>query len=88
MVRVVIENILLFLLPTALYLAYMMLVRKADGSPQQVLDEAPLVWLFVGGLGVIAATFLIYGSMKDGTPGQVYEPPVFKDGKIIPGRVK
>ena len=88
MIRLVIENALLFLLPTAVYLGYMMLVRKSDASAHQVLNDAPLVWLFVAGLAVIMATFLYYASYWEGSPGQVYEPPSYKDGKIVPGRVK
>ncbi len=88
MLRVVLENILLFLLPAALYVTYMLLVRQPGGSAQQVLNEAPLVWLFVMGLLVLVAGFVLFGSMKEGLPSQSYEPPVYKDGKIVPGQIR
>lgn len=87
MVRVVLENILLFLLPAGIYVAYVMLGRNANSSAAQILNEAPLVWLFVAGVSLIGLTFLVFASMHEGSPGQAYDPPVYKDGKIIPGRV-
>lgn len=88
MFRVVLENILLFFLPAALYVAYVLLVRKTNASATQVLNEAPLVLLTVAGVGVIGLTFLFFGEKHEGSPGQAYEPPQYKDGKIVPGRVR
>lgn len=88
MLRVVLENVMLFFLPAALYVAYVMLVRKAGTSTTQILNEAPLVLLTVAGIGVIGLTFLFFGAKHEGSPGQAYEPPQYKDGKIVPGRVR
>jgi hypothetical protein len=88
MVRVIIENVLLFLLPTAVYVGYVFLVRKSSANTNQVLNEAPLIWLFLAGLTTIFVTVLVFGAKHEGSPDQVYEPPSYKDGKIVPGRVK
>lgn len=88
MLRVVVENLLLFLLPAALYVAYIMLGRKTGASTTQILNEAPLVLLTVAGVGVILLTFLFFGAKHEGSPGQAYEPPQYKDGQIVPGRVR
>jgi Family of unknown function (DUF6111) len=88
MLRIVIENILLFLAPAALYLGYELLVRQTVATPRQVLDQAPLVMLFASGLGLIVLTLFFFSAKTEGLPGQSYEPPSYKDGKIIPGRVK
>jgi hypothetical protein len=92
MIRVVVENILLFLLPTAMYLGYVLLTRRAapTGEREHVLNDAPLVWLFVAGALLVAATLVYYASI---TPGgsvtQVYTPPhMGKDGRIEPGQLK
>lgn len=89
MIRVVIENVLLFLLPTAMYLAYVLLTRRATGS-SNVLDDAPLVWLFVVGALLVAATLVYYATVTPGgLPGQTYTPPrMGKDGRIEPGQLK
>jgi len=89
MIRVVIENVLLFLLPTAVYLAYVLLTRRTANSANEVLNEAPLVWLFIAGALLVAATLVYYASITPGgSMGQVYTPPYVKDGHIEPGQLK
>ena len=49
MIRMLIENILLFVLPTLAYLAYVYLARKESSTGRDVLADAPLLWLSVAG---------------------------------------
>ena len=91
MVRVVIENILLFLAPAAIYVGYVVIVRRSGQTPKQVLDDAPLIALFLSGVTLIGLTLLVFGargSLEEGRAGQAYEPPTYKDGKIVPGRIR
>jgi hypothetical protein len=89
MIRVVIENVLLFLLPTAMYIGYVLLTRRTAAPGHSVLNEAPLVWLFVAGALLVAATLAYYASITPGgTIGKVYIPPHMKDGRIEPGQLK
>lgn len=88
MIRVVIENFLLFLLPTVLYLAYALLTRQDDASATTVIARAPVVTLSILGASLVAMVLSIYGSIGDGKPGQTYEPATYKDGKLIPGRMR
>jgi len=91
MIRVVIENILLFLLPAAVYLAYMLMMRRDDNtSAGAIVNDAPLLWLFVAGAVLVAATMIYYATITpSGSPGQVYTPPrMGKDGRIEPGQLK
>ena len=90
MIRIVIENMLLFLLPTAVYVGYIFLNQRADGgnAPRGLLDEAPLIWLFLAGAGLVVATLIVFGSTSGGLPGQAYDPPSMKNGQIEPGRIK
>jgi len=88
MIRVVIENLLLFLAPTVIYVAYIYLSRRGKVTPQNVLDEAPLIWLCAAGAALVVITLLTFGSTSGGKPGQTYEPPVLRDGKIVPGKLK
>jgi hypothetical protein len=88
MIRVVIENIVLFLTPVAMYVAYILLTRKA-ASAGAAVNDAPLIWLFAAGAILVVATLVYYGSTSGGRPGQVYIPPhVGKDGRIEPGQIK
>ncbi len=86
--RIVIENILLFLLPTAIYIAYVYLTREEKPGATRVLDDAPLLWLFVTGAVLVIVTLITFGSISGGKPGQVYIPPTLKDGRIEPGHLE
>ena len=88
MIRVVIENILLFLLPTAMYFAYVLMTRRSV-TAGAVASDAPLVWLFIAGALLVGATLVYYASITPGgAPGAVYTPPRMKDGRIEPGTLK
>lgn len=87
MIRVVIENIVLFLMPTGVYIGYVLLTRGAENK-SKLLDEAPLIWLFMAGALLVVIVLLAFGSTSGGKPGQHYEPPTMKDGRIEPGRIK
>lgn len=87
MIRIVIETLLLFLLPTLAYLIYVYFARKQEAvSPGEIVSEAPLMWLFAIGAILVVVTVIAFGSTSGGKPGMVYEPPVMKDGRIEPGR--
>ncbi len=88
------RTILLFLLPTLVYLAYMLLAREAAGSeagtgdtrtPMGVLNDAPLLYLFAAGVALVLITLVAFGSTSGGKPDQPYTPPAMKDGQIQPG---
>jgi len=88
MIRVVIENVLLFLLPAAMYFGYVLLTRS-DTPAGTVVNDAPLIWLFVAGALLVGATLAYYATITPGaTPGAVYTPPRMKDGRIEPGTLK
>ncbi len=83
-----IRSILLFLLPTLIYVAYIYMTREEKPDAARVLHDAPLIWLFVAGAALVIATLVVFGSISGGKPGQAYVPPVFKDGQIEPGRIE
>lgn len=95
MIRVVVENLLLFLLPTLCYIGWRLIARphtlerKPDGriAASKLLDDAPLLWLAAAGAILLVVTLVAFGSTSGGKPGQHYAPPVYKDGKIQPGHI-
>ena len=89
MLRIIIENILLFLAPTIVYAAFVYMTREErGGGAARVLDDAPFVWLFVAGLVIVLVVLATFGSITGGKPGQVYTPPTFKNGHIEPGHLE
>lgn len=88
MIRIIVENILLFLLPAAVYITYHYIAQGEGRSASQAVSDAPLVWLFGFGALVVIAALVLFGQTEGGRPGQSYVPPVFKDGRIEPGQIK
>jgi hypothetical protein len=117
MLRLVVENVLLFLLPTVFYIAYALLRRHLDDGSQQanqpsgstsqdastsngdtdkapatkgadLLRDAPFIWLALIGAGLVFAVLALFGSVSTSNPNGTYEPAIYKDGKIVPGRIK
>ena len=88
MIRLIIENILLFLLPTILYVLYVMIRRSSErnNTVTRALESAPLVPLFATGFVLMIAVLAYFASQTgSGQPGQTYRPPQIVDGKIQPG---
>jgi hypothetical protein len=96
MIRIVIENLLLFLLPTLAYIGWVLIARPEtlertpDGRirPARILNDAPLIWLAASGTILLILALVAFGNTSGGRPGQTYTPPVLKDGKIEPGRIE
>ena len=88
MIRIVIENVFLFLLPTLIYVAYVALTR--DDDRKGLLDDAPLIWLAAAGTAIVMITLTVvaFNATSGGRPDQIYEPPSMKDGKIQPGHMR
>lgn len=84
MIRIFLENIALFLLPTVAYLAYLVLARKASPNGRSMISELPLLWLFALGATVVLLTLATMSSRTGGKPGEIYHPSVIKDGRIVP----
>lgn len=88
MMRVIAENLFLFLLPSLVYLAYMSLASPDAKSPGRVIADAPLIGLFAAGALFVLATLVVFGSSQGGKPGQGYQPPALRNGGIEPGQLK
>ncbi len=85
MIRIVIENILLLLAPALIYFAYNWLRRDGQKSGKELVSDAPLVWLAVMGVSLLAIVMVVFGGNKSGKPGVGYAPPEYRDGKVVPG---
>lgn len=85
MMRIVLENLLLFFLPTLAYIAYRLLVATTTGNKGPGINDAPFFWLFAAGAVVVVASLAYFASHSGGRPGEAYAPPVMRDGRIVPG---
>ena len=91
MIRTIIENFLLFLLPTVIYVAIAFFAQRRPVSLGRVLNEAPMLFLAVVGASLVGVVLAVFGQSAgdDGRPGQAYEPAASGiDGKVVPGRMK
>lgn len=83
--RIIIENIILFLLPTLAYVGWRLIVRRPDERPSSVLADAPLMVLMATGTLIVLVVLIAFGNVSGGKPGDVYVPPRLEGGKVIPG---
>jgi hypothetical protein len=95
MIRIALECALVFLLPAALYFGYHALARDVvdgkTGAPKsfaEILDGAPLVWLFVAGTALLVGMLLTFATLQEQSIDKPYEPAIYKDGKITQGGKK
>lgn len=82
MIRIAVEIVLLFLLPTVAYFLYALLARPA-ASPAAVFNEAPYVWLSIAGAALVFG-FLIYYGWTSGGSGMAVAPGRSIDGRAAP----
>lgn len=85
MIRIVIENLFVFLLPTLLYVGWVAFRRNDWPGLLNVLKEAPLVYLFVAGAVMMLTALLAFSSRTGHRPGEGYVPPSFEGGTLNPG---
>jgi hypothetical protein len=88
MMRIIAENILLFLAPTLLWFGYVLMTRDDGASGTVIFKEAPLLWLIPAGAALVFLTLIVFSSREGGEPGKPYDPPVLRDGKIEPGHTR
>lgn len=90
MIRVVIENIAIFLIPTLVYAAYVVLRTQprteeaGERAFAQIVHEAPLLWLFTAGALLVILSLIAFQSTEGGRPGMKYEAPSMQNGHIRP----
>ena len=88
MIRVLLTIILPLLLPTALYLLWVLVMRRAELTMgAQLLRDIPVIWLAAAGLGLVAIVLVLVSLGFGGGATGVYVPPTTVDGKIVPGHV-
>ena len=85
MIRIVIENMFFFMLPTLLYVAWVAFSENEWAGLPTIMREAPLLRLFIAGAALMLATLVTFSSRSEFGPHDVYVPPAMEDGKLEPG---
>jgi hypothetical protein len=84
MVRVIITQLLLFLLPFLAYAAYLFLTKKLH---RKVWIDAPRYWLVIAGFVCSLIGFGVLAMINNNPTGGTYIPAHYKDGVLIPGQI-
>jgi len=85
MIRIVIENIFFFLLPTFLYVAWIAFLQDEWEGLTTVLGRAPLIRLFFAGAALMLAVLFVFSDRTYNSPNDVYVPASVVNGKLEPG---
>ncbi|AGK58926.1 hypothetical protein HYPDE_36273 [Hyphomicrobium denitrificans 1NES1] len=86
MIRIVIENVFFFLLPTLFYIAWVAFRDDEWSGLAGIIREAPLLRLFIAGAALMLTTLIAFSSRTYNAPHDVYVPQSMQDGKLEPGR--
>lgn len=85
MIRIVVENIFFFLLPTLVYIAWVAFKEDEWSGLPAIVRRAPLLRLFVAGAALMLLTLVTFSSRSHNSPDDVYVPQSMHDGKLQPG---
>jgi hypothetical protein len=88
MPRILLTIVLPLVLPSALYLIWMMVLHPARRDGATRWTELPWLWLAGAGVGLVAIVLFVV-TVQFGVPQEgVYVPPRWQDGHINPGHIE
>ena len=79
--RVVIQELAIFLLPILLYAAYLYWRRwraRVAGAPEPPWEKGQWFWAIVAGLVLSIATFFVLDAITEHSPDVPFRPPSLK----------
>ena len=89
--RIFLTYVLPLLMPTVLYVLYLVVSRRimgGKGELAETLRRVPWLWLFGGGLVLVGISLAIYSLTTGGETHRPYVPPRVEDGQVVPGHVE
>ena len=84
MIRRILFDALLFLLPFALYGLYWRFSPNTNGRTA----SHPWSYLLISGLMLVAASFVIWGVTEGSGRQGIYVPAHLENGRVVPGHVE
>jgi hypothetical protein len=81
MFRILLQYLLPLILPALIYLAYIAIAR---GGKIDRLGQAPWLQLTIAGVALLVVSLVAWGLTTGSPPEEVYVPPRFEDGRVVP----
>ena len=86
--RILLHYLLPLLLPTAIYIAYMVWARRravAAGAQAPDWREGPIFWVALSGIVLAALSVALFAVYRGDERSGAYVPAHIEDGKVVPG---
>jgi hypothetical protein len=88
MVRPILTELILFVVPFALY-ALFLWATKRGGVLDRVNWPLPhVLWLLIAAFALVIGSFIVLAQWGGAPPRSTYIPAHMEDGKFVPGRTK
>ena len=87
MIRPVLTEIALFLVPFVAYAVFLWATRAGVLHPAS-WSLPVLAWLTIAALTLMVGSFVVIAQFAGSPPGSTYEPAHMENGKFVPGRMK
>jgi Family of unknown function (DUF6111) len=87
MIRPVLTELLLFLVPFAIYAAFLWATRAGVLHPDS-WRLPTLIWLTASALALVVVSFVVLAQFGGAPPRSTYVPAHMEDGKLVPGMTK
>lgn len=84
MLRIILTQLILFLLPFACYTAWLWLTKK-NKDPDS-WTRGPVAWLTLAGIALVIGGLVSVAVFNRSPEGKEYRPSEIRDGVFIPGR--
>jgi hypothetical protein len=87
MVRPVLTELLLFLMPFAVYAVFLWATRAGVLEPKS-WSLPTLAWLTIAAFSLVVGSFLFLAYFSGAPPKSSYVPAHMEDGQFVPGRTE
>ena len=84
MIRPLLTEFGLFLIPFAIYAAFLLVTRAGVLDPD-VWSWRVIGWLTAAALLLVLISFLVIAQFSGAPAGSTYEPARFEGGRLVPG---
>lgn len=84
--RLILQIVIPLVLPTIVYILWVKYQLKQNPNAN-IRVKKPWFWLISTGCVLTITVMLFFGLSQGKDPDGTYQPPVYKDGKIIPGHM-
>jgi hypothetical protein len=88
MIRPILTELVLFLIPIAAYALYLWATKRGGVLDRANWPLARLVWLAIAACLSVIVSFLVLAQWGGAPPGSTYVPAHIEDGRFVPGKTK